>query len=278
MAKKPGTALVALSERMKARIAANAKAEESSVGSMGGSYFSFKGGIMSYKGTEVTDNEVDVIVVGYILENQFFADRYTPDTPQSPVCYSKLLPVEGDVNDMIPMEESEAIQHSDCKTCPMNQFGSADTGKGKACKNIRHLAVIPADALESSDDIEAAEIAFMKLPPTSLKAWSGYIKALTTAGLSELCVITKITLEKDADTQIKLSFSRVDDIGEECYEALFKRNEEAEEHLLKPYPTNEELQEQFAARNPKPQRGKAKPLARGLAKPAAKPAVTRRKF
>jgi len=59
-------------------------------------------------------------------------------------------------------------------------MGLADVGEGKACRNVRRLAVIAEGDLE---DIENAEIAYLKLPVTSTKNFSAYLaKTLKPVG------------------------------------------------------------------------------------------------
>jgi len=75
-----------------------------------------------------------------------------------------------------------------CATCPMNQFGSASKGKGKACKNMRRLYILMADAM-----LPVA----VNLPPTSLKAYKQYTVGLTTRALPYWGVETVLTLKKE---------------------------------------------------------------------------------
>lgn len=74
-----------------------------------------------------------------------------------------------------------------CDTCPMNQMGSGEGGKGKACKNMERLFILmPGGFLPLS----------LSLPPTSLKAWRTYKTMLVSKSKRVCDVFTKITLTK----------------------------------------------------------------------------------
>jgi len=57
---------------------------------------------------------------------------------------------------------------SACALCPMNAWGSADKGKGKACKNMRHLYL-----LRNGDFLPT----LISLPPTSLKPYNDFVSS-----------------------------------------------------------------------------------------------------
>lgn len=75
-----------------------------------------------------------------------------------------------------------------CATCPLNQFGSDPDGRGKACKNMRRVFLLPSNSILPLQ---------MTVPPTSLKNFSDYIaKRVVAKGLRCFDVVTKITLSK----------------------------------------------------------------------------------
>ena len=256
--KKTGTAVAKWDEEL-AALAQKAKELEDSVG--GGNFISTKGGRLTYQGAEIPGNSMNVIIVDHILENHIYEGRFDPDTPQSPICFA----FGEDEDDMEPHEKSESPQHESCKGCPFNEWGSADQGRGKACKNIRRLAVIPEDGLE---DIESAELAMIKVPVTSVKGWAGYVRQIAdTLGRPPLGVVTEVSLVPDSKTQFKMNFKLVEKIDDgEVIQALLAKRKQAETDLRTPYaPTPEE--EAPPARG----RGKAGALKGQKAKPTPKP-------
>lgn len=76
----------------------------------------------------------------------------------------------------------------ECKTCPFNQFGSAEDGKGKKCKNMHRVYI-----LRSGDAFPL----LLTLPPTSIKAFSDFMaKRILIKGLRSYGVVTWVALKK----------------------------------------------------------------------------------
>lgn len=74
-----------------------------------------------------------------------------------------------------------------CAYCPLNEFGSGEGGKGKACKNTETLYILQRDGLLP---------VILQLPPTSLKGWRTYKTMLISKGKKVCSVETAITLKK----------------------------------------------------------------------------------
>lgn len=72
-----------------------------------------------------------------------------------------------------------------CANCPLNQFGSATKGKGKACKEMRLLFLLRPESLLPL---------VMVLPPTSIKPMKKYLQRLTSAAIPYPKVETEIGL------------------------------------------------------------------------------------
>lgn len=75
-----------------------------------------------------------------------------------------------------------------CHNCPLNQFGSAEKGSGKACKESRSVFILTEGALLPY---------VLSVPPTSIKALKKYMTQLTRFGKSIYGITTKISLAKD---------------------------------------------------------------------------------
>lgn len=267
------TAVVKWDEALAARAQMAKKAEESV---STGSFISLKSGVMSYNGNPVPGNKLDVVVVDAILENHYFDGAYDPNTPQSPSCYA----FGRDEDEMSPHEKVDEPFSEKCKGCPNNEWGSADTGRGKACKNVRRLAVIPADALDGgAEGVEEAAIAYLKVPVTSVKAWAGYVNQLAAANKPPLAFVTEISVTPDAGSQFKVNFKAKESIEDgELIGALLAKADVVEQTIAFPYQPVEEA----PAKSARGARGKAVPVktpSRG-AKQAAAPAKApaRRKF
>lgn len=169
-AKTTSTALTKWEDKFQAA-AVKAKAI---TGVIGGDFIGTQGGILTVDKVKVPNNTLNVIVLAHIFENGFYVGKFDPKNPQPPVCFAL-----GDAEDAMKPHELSAEPQGEgagCAQCPWNQWNSADTGKGKACRNGRRLAVIAADSIEG--DISKAKVRYLKIPPTSLTAWDGYVQQM----------------------------------------------------------------------------------------------------
>lgn len=260
---KKGTALAKWDERL-AQLAGIAAKTEESVGG-GGQFISTKSGQLSFDGAEIPGNKMRVVVIDHILENAAFEGRFDPDAPQSPVCFA----FGRDADEMVPHDNSVDKKNDTCSGCPLNEWGSADQGRGKACKNIRRLALITEDQLE---DIASAQPVFIKVPVTSGKAWAGYVKQLnSTLGRPPLAVVTEISLVPDPKTQFKMQFKLCEEIEDgDVIGDLIQLYERVSKEIDFPYQPPSEDDAKPARNAPKrKQAGKAPP-------PKGKPAPARK--
>lgn len=247
-----GTAVMSWRDRLSA-YAKEASAVADEAGGGGGKFVSAKKGKLYFDGQPVAGNVLDVVVTHSVIEHAFYESDYDPDNPQSPVCFA----FGSKVSEMAPHEKSLKPQANKCQGCEHNEWGSSDKGKGKACKNIMRLALLPAKPLDA-EAIAKAEVAYMKLPVTSVKGFAQYTKRLeATLGLPPFAVVTQLGCVDDDKTQFKITFAdtaRLD--GEdEIMNAIEKHHNVQREAILFPYqPPSEE------------EKSKAKPKAGAKAK------------
>ena len=83
--------------------------------------------------------------------------------------------------------ENDTGEIKDCSTCPLNKFGTAEDGKGKACKAKRRLYV-----LRAGEQIPL----ILTLPTGSLAEYGKYIIRLLTRGKKANQVVTRFSLKK----------------------------------------------------------------------------------
>jgi hypothetical protein len=198
-------------------------------------------GNMMYHDQPVANNELDVIVLSSVTEHCLYESAYDPDKIQSPDCFSQGVETTG----LTPHENVPQPVHEDCDTCPYNQFGSAlrqdgSPGKGKRCKEYRKIIFIPADT--QPDDIPKAEMAYMKISPTSIKNWKKYVQQLVgSAGIPPWAATTKIQVVPDKKTIHQILFEGVAPLEDETLlSAIHARIPEAESKLLQPYTYEDE--------------------------------------
>jgi len=220
----PTTAVNKWDEEL-AKLAVDAQAEET----LAGNFISTRGGRLQYGGAEIPGNKLNAVIINYVKENHYYEDRFDADNPASPVCFAFAT----EDGEMAPHPDSTKPQCATCSACPKNQFGSADQGKGKACKNIRRLGLITEDALE--EDVSTAEVAVLKIPVTSVKNWSTYVgQVATTMKRPPFAVVTEISIVPDSKTQFKICFKPVAQITDgDALGALMGRREAVANDLAK---------------------------------------------
>src|ERR1039457_6579105 len=86
MAKKQaGTSLV----QFDAELAKQAQAyRDAEAASATGNFVSVKAGILQWRGAAIAGNKMNVLIVGSVFENDYYASGFDPDNPESPVCYA----------------------------------------------------------------------------------------------------------------------------------------------------------------------------------------------
>ncbi len=282
------TAVVPWEEEMRKR--AQTKAASEKVSGLT-SKLSTRGGILSIDDTPVEDNELRVIVISSVFENQLYKEAYNPNRPTVPGCYSFSDPeAESPEDGMAPHEDADDKQGDDnglCANCWANQMGSADIGRGKACKNIRRLAVITEDALESAEDLINAEVRMLNVPVMSTKNWAKFVNQISEdmgrPPEAVVCLI-KVVPDPKSQFQITFKFEELINFDQDLWTAMQKKVNEVNKQIVAPYPHQADLD----AANPQPVRpqgrmaqamAKGKPAAKGApAKTAGKPAGKAGKF
>jgi hypothetical protein len=213
----------------------------------GGNFVSLKGGIMQYNGAAMPENRMKAIVLDYVLENQFYEGVFDPDNFKAPSCYA----FGTDPATMAPNPENvENPVNPTCHGCPNNEWGSAEVGKGKACKEVARLALITEGDLE---DVENANVAYLKVPVTSMKNWAGLVRQLDDVyHKPPLAFITEISIVKENTNKLPgwhLDFKMVEAIEADpaAYEALWAKYEEVNRSIAFPYAKASETEEEAAS-------------------------------
>lgn len=213
------TALVSWEDKL-AAYATEAAAEESVIG---GKFVSLKAGRLAIDKVPCAGNKLDVIVIAATTEYALYEGKFDPNNPQPPVCYA----FGKDEQTMRPHEKSSKPQNDNCFHCPKNQWGSdPEGGKGKACKNTRRLALLPADCINSPETIADQEEIYVKLPVLSVKNWAMYVNNVAAQyKRPPFGVLTTMTTEPDAKAQFKVVFKSIGKVPDEAMGAIFARHE-----------------------------------------------------
>lgn len=218
----------------------------------GSTAFSLRGGILAYDGNPMPGNEMEVVVLAHNYEHALFEGAFDPATPRSPVCFA----IGDDKDNLAPHINSLKPQSDSCAECPMGEWESDPRpgSKGKACKQTRRLAVMPSDALDDLDNIGKAQVAMLRLPPTSEKNWAVYIQTINaTDKRPPWAVVTDVKVSPHPKNQFQVNFDKVDVLDDMDELQACKDNvTRAKAVINNPYSKAEEVVE------PPPRKGKAK--------------------
>lgn len=229
--KKTGTGMMSPKD-LENYYAAQAEIESGRLPAGVGNKLSIKGGSFTYRGADLGET-IDVVVLGFVFRNEFYGDAYDPENPSIPACYA----ISADRDGMAPHEDAPEPQHEECDSCELNQFGTAERGRGKACKNIRFLAIISASDLDNSPtDIE---IVLLSVPPSSIGAFDKHVKGVNKVLKRPVNgVITRLSFDEGEDF-VALKFETVEGIKDPGHAATIKaKADQAAEMLLMPYDTS----------------------------------------
>jgi len=224
----------------------------------GGAFFSTCGGQLSWQDSPLPGNEMVVIILDHIFETVYYEGRYDPDTPQSPTAFA----FGRDEKELRWHENSDPEFAGElCSESEVCEWGSADTGKGKAARETRRLAMIPAgqfdrhgnfEMIEDEDHYANTTDGFMKLPVTSVKGFANFVKQVAGAlKRPPFGIIARVAVVPDAKTQFKVTFETIEKVPDELMGIIMERREEVMATIDFPYQRGEEEEK------PKPKRGKS---------------------
>lgn len=176
-------ALVAWEEELRKELAALADAVEPPSSNR----ISTKGKIFTLPDGASSGNPLNVVILDFVAYNSYYTQAWNPNVRAKPACWA----IGKIIDDLAPSDKVPKPQHADCKTCPKGQFGSAPGGgKGKACKNIRRLLVVPANFTEKSEPMT------LDVSPTGLKSWNRYVDRLRKEfAMVPLQVVTEVKFD-----------------------------------------------------------------------------------
>lgn len=167
-------------------------------------------------GTE-TPGPFRAVIVDFVTTRDYYEGNYDPNNISPPACFA----ISASNKDMVPSPNSPNPQAKTCATCPQNVFGSA--GNGKACKESRKLALLPPDA--AADE----PIQTLKISPTALKSYDGYVASLGRMGAMPIEKVTEVGFDPN------VSYASVRMANPEDNDQLgvhFARMQEAQELLM----------------------------------------------
>lgn len=225
--KKPGTALTKPSQSALVSMKDAIKAEITTVAESTGAPSGDEIRVTQNKTFALPDgNEtggpINMIIVDYVTGRAYYDRPFDRANPSPPACASLsrnptgMIPIKG-----VPDKQSDA-----CTGCPMNEWESAASGKGKACKEMRILAVLPEDADETTP------LSILKVSPTGLKAFDSYVRSLASSlEAAPFQVITEVSFDPNAEYS-SIRFGKPTVASEELQALAFSKRDAARQRLL----------------------------------------------
>lgn len=141
-----------------------------------------------------TPGPLELVIVDFTSKNSFYEGAYDPKNISPPACFA----IGSNPLKMVPSPNAPVAQATDCGSCPMNQFGSA--GTGKACKNSRVMAVLPPDADENTP------LWILTTSPTANKGFDGFVSGVARVfQMPPVGVVTTVGFDPN-ETYAKLTF------------------------------------------------------------------------
>jgi hypothetical protein len=182
---------------------------------------------------------IDVVMVksNPMPSKTYYASKYEAGASEAPDCSSS--------DGLRPDASVQNPQHTACASCPQNAWGSRMTEagkKGRACSDVRRMAVVFADELRKKG--RDAHLFLMRIPPASLNPLKDYAeKVLGPAGLEYFAVVTQLGFDSTA-AHPKLTFRVATDdddavrfLTEEEYEAVLElRDSDEAQRILSEEP------------------------------------------
>lgn len=210
---------------------------------------STKSGILAYMDQPIPGNKLNVIVLAAIFENNYFEGKFDPKNPRNPVCYAfgKAQP-DGSLPFMAPPEyvTDPHRKAADCAACPWSKWASdpdSPSGKGKRCKEIYKLALVPAATADT--DVSKTEIAILRVPVTSRKNFELYVnEAASVFRRPTWGMVTQISLHPHMRNQFEMKFAPIDPIPEHQLSNIYPRIGGGYDVLMQKYEENAEKAEE----------------------------------
>jgi hypothetical protein len=213
------------------------------------SQISTRGGVLTYQNQQIPGNKLPCIVVASAFEHRYYDKRFDPNKREAPKCFA--LSTVG--KDMVPHPDVKEKQAERCDACPHYQWGSdPNGGKGKACKAVRRLGLLPASAA-SNGTVKTVEVALINVPTMSAKNWANYVS--TTAaqfGRPPWAVVTELSVVPSPRSQFEVKFQAMGIIEDEATLLDIKtRTKSIEEILLTPYDQSGNIADTYPGEEPK---------------------------
>ncbi len=138
---------------------------------------------------------IELIILDFVWFMVHYPGVYNASNPQQPNCFA-VGRDNPDSGNLKPHESVKVPQHTNCLGkeggCPKNQWKSAASGNGKACKNQRRLIVVPPNFDEETTPMS------MYVSPGGLKNFDSFVSRLKAEeSILPMQAIVAVSFDKD---------------------------------------------------------------------------------
>jgi len=220
MAKSENTALANLQEQLKQQVAVQQEATETAFGNT----IKTNGvGGLTFSGVGDVETPFKTVVIGYVSRKEYYDTPYVDGEFRAPSCFAVGA---GTFDSLIPVAESPNKQSEACQGCPLNEYGTSATGKGKACTEYKYAAVMLPDADEDSP------IYLAKVSPVGITGFNNF-----ASRINKRYQLPTFAFEAEMDTKAAgrartMTFKEVGQLPEERVRFFMSKTEEASELLM----------------------------------------------
>lgn len=174
---------------------------------------------------EFVEEPLQVVILAVASRKEYYDKPYKQGEVHPPACAAVGT---GTFDELVPDPKAPRKQHDTCAGCPMNEFGTAPNGSGKACTDRKVIAFQLPNATE--DDA----IFTLKISPSGLRDFSNYMKRLVTRhGLPPVAFISELRT-KPAGSSVTTVVKEVAPLPEDKLGAFVAKQAEAQALVLEP--------------------------------------------
>ena len=173
---------------IRAQLKAELEAQKSRVAPPTDGKISTRGKVFTLPDGRTSNGPLKLIILDWRIVHAYYTGIYDPAKRASPDCWA----LSTDLDCAPDPTKVKTIKCESCAKCPFNEYGSGATGKGKACKESRRLAVIPTDATEDTIPL------VLEVSPTGIKSFEAMVTRLNSIGKHPMEAVAEVAFKSDA--------------------------------------------------------------------------------
>ena len=145
---------------------------------------STKGKVFTLPNGDASPGPLKAVILDYVTMNSYYPNAYNPQNIAEPECFA----LGRYIDELAPGSKAKKPQNATCNGCPMNEWGSAPVGRGKACKNQRRLVLAAPDATDPTG------LMTLYVTPSGLAAFDAHVSRIAKEyGSTPIRVVSEIS-------------------------------------------------------------------------------------